>query len=117
MGCYYIYLALHMLLTPAKGASAVTQALKVLNEAAIESAFDRRKARRLFLNFPVELSGVDRTGQPFVERTKTEDISDTGCRLVTAMAVKRGDMVNIRLTNPPGTRFPEELAQQFEVMW
>jgi hypothetical protein len=101
----------------AKGVSAVTQALKDANEAVIESTFDRRKAKRLFLNFSVEISGMDRNGQPVVEQTKTDDISDTGCRLVTTIPVRRGDVVDIRLTNPPGTKLPEESAQQFEIMW
>src|ERR1700686_2128515 len=95
----------------------MTQALKVLDEVAIESAFDRRKAKRLFLNFSVELSGVDRAGQPFMERTKTEDMGETGCRLITSVPVSRGDIVDIRLTIPPGTNLPEETAKQFEIMW
>ena len=95
----------------------MTEVLKEPNEPAIESTFDRRKAKRLFLNFPVEVSGKDRNGQPVVEKTKTDDISDQGCRLVTTIPVKRGDVVDIRPTNPPGESLPEESAQQFEIMW
>jgi hypothetical protein len=95
----------------------VIYALKDPGEGTLESTVDRRKAKRLFLHFPVEVSGVDRAGQPFVERTKTDEISDRGCRLVLTIPVTRGDIVDIRPTNPPGTRFPEERAQQFEVMW
>jgi hypothetical protein len=95
----------------------VTQVLKYFDEAANEPAFDRRKAKRLFLNYPVEISGVDQEGLPFVERTKTEDISETGCGLVTAIPFKSGDLVDIRLTSPPGTRLPEENALKFEIRW
>jgi hypothetical protein len=95
----------------------VTQALKYFDATANEPALDRRRAKRLFLNFPIEISGVDGKGEPFVERTKTEDISDTGCRLVTTIPFKSDDVVDIRLAPPPGTRLPVETAVKFEIMW
>jgi PilZ domain len=95
----------------------VAQLLKDRDVTGNEQGIDRRKAKRLFLNFSVELSGVDQEGQPFLERTKTEDISDTGCRLLTTIPVKCGDLLDIRLTTAEGTRLPEESALQFEIMW
>jgi hypothetical protein len=95
----------------------VTQDLKVLKVADLELRFDRRKAKRLFLFFPIEISGVDRNGRPFKEHTRTDDISDTGCRLATSVPLNCGDRISIRLTQPAGTRFPEESPQEFEVMW
>ena len=95
----------------------MAQALKDRNTAGNDPGFDRRKAKRLFLNFSVEISGVDEKGQPFTDRTKTDDISATGCRLVTAIPLKCGDLVDIRLTAPEGSRLPPEIAQQFEIMW
>jgi hypothetical protein len=99
------------------GAFHLAQALKGPKEAANDAVFDRRKAKRLFLFFPIEISGVDQDGRAFQEHTKTDDISDTGCRLVTSVRLNCGDRINIRLTPPPGTRFPEESPVQFEVMW
>ena len=58
----------------------MAQALKDRNTAGNDPGFDRRKAKRLFLNFSVEISGVDEKGQPFTDRTKTDDISATGCQ-------------------------------------
>lgn len=52
-----------------------------------------------------------------MERTKTEDISETGCRLDTKVPVKCGDIVEIKLMAPPGTHLPEETPHQFEIMW
>lgn len=95
----------------------MAQDAKNLNVVAHEPVFDRRKAKRLFLNFSVEISGVDRKGHRFVERTKTEDISDRGCRLFTTVPLTCGDLINIRLLIPEGTTLPEESAQQFEIMW
>ncbi len=91
--------------------------LKYSNEATREWIFDRRKAKRLFLHFPIEVSGVDREGLPFSERTRTEDISDRGCRLEMNAPVNRGDLVDIRLIAPPGPKFPREDPHKFEVMW
>lgn len=91
--------------------------LKHPAHATADWVFDRRKAKRLFLYFPIEISGVDREGQPFLERTKTEDISEIGCRLDTKTQVRCGDVMEIKLMAPPGTLFPEEAPHQFEVMW
>jgi hypothetical protein len=95
----------------------MAQGVKDQGMATSEPQFDRRKAKRLFLSFLVELSGIDAKGKPFVERTKTDDISATGCRLVTTIPVKCGDLVDIRLTVPEGSRLPPESAHQFEIMW
>jgi hypothetical protein len=95
----------------------LAQGLKDPKEAVHEPGLDRRKAKRLFLFFPVEISGVDQNGQAFNEHTKTDDISDTGCRLVTSARLNCGDRIKIKLTPPPGTRLPEESPQEFEVMW
>jgi hypothetical protein len=95
----------------------VTQVLKDPKETVQEPGFDRRKAKRLFLFFPIEISGVGQDGQPFIEHTRTDDISDTGCRLVTSVRLNRADLINIKMTPPPGTRFPEESPHPFEVMW
>lgn len=97
------------------GAADVKQFLKNPDLTSAKRVFDRRKAKRLFLSFPIEVSGVDRCGQPFVERTKTQDVSDAGCRLFLIAPVERGDIVNIRLCSPPGVRLPEEKAEKFEI--
>jgi hypothetical protein len=94
----------------------VAQASKDWQVPVNEPAFDRRKANRLILDFPIEISGVDQRGHPFVERTKTEDISDTGCRLVTTIPFQCGDTVDIRLVRPPGTTLPEESTRKFEIV-
>ena len=95
----------------------MTQDLKDPKVPAPDLGFDRRKAQRLFLFFPIVISGVDRNGRPFIERTKTDDISESGCRLVTSVPLNCGDLIDIKLKLPPGASFPEESPQQFEVMW
>jgi hypothetical protein len=88
------------------------ESIELLNQASS----DRRRGKRLFLNFSVEIAGFDEKGRSFVERTKTEDISEFGCRLNTSFHMKCGDQVQIKLIAPQGAKFPEEPAQQFEVM-
>jgi hypothetical protein len=63
------------------------------------------------------MRGVDSQGRRFVERTKTIDISDTGCQLRTAIPLKCGDFVEIKLVPPKGVAAPEETAKKFEVVW
>jgi hypothetical protein len=93
------------------------QSLKDSIEVTSERDVDRRRAKRLYLNFSVEISGVDRSGCAFVERTKTEDISDTGCRLFTTIPFKRGDLLDIKLVPPYGEKLPQENAWPFEIIW
>lgn len=95
----------------------MTQTLKDSNRQINLAVRDRRGGKRLFLTSTVEFKGVDEEGRTFVERTKTEDISESGCRFKTKVPLRRGDRLEIKLIPPPGTSLPEETAKQFEVMW
>jgi hypothetical protein len=95
----------------------VTQTLKDTKRPINLAIRDRRRGKRLFLNYSVEISGVDEEGRTFVERTKTEDISETGCRFHTHVPLRCGDRLEIKMLPPVGLSFTEELTQQFEVMW
>ena len=60
---------------------------------------DRRKGKRVCLTFPIEVSGFDRSGRLFSERTVTQDISEAGVLALYAFlrskptcdSVNRGD--------------------------
>ena len=82
-----------------------------------ESAKERRRGKRLYLNYSIEMSGIDYNGQPFIERTKTENISDTGCRIRTEVHLKAGDTVDVRLILPEDAKPSTEEARRFMVMW
>jgi PilZ domain len=82
-----------------------------------EIAEERRRGKRLYLNFSIEIKGVDHDGRPFIERTKTENISDMGCRIRTEVHLKAGDTVEIRIIPPEGVAPPAEEAHRFKVMW
>ncbi len=95
----------------------MTQTLKYSKDVRNTATIDRRRGKRLFLNYSVEISGVDEEGRTFVERTRTEDISDTGSRFHTHVPLRCGERLEIKVIPPAGLNFTEEPAQQFEVMW
>jgi hypothetical protein len=95
----------------------VTQTLKDSNRLINLAAYDRRGGKRLFLTYTVEFKGVDEEGRTFIDRAKTEDISESGCRFKTKVPLRRGDRLEIKLIPPPGTDLPEQTSQPFEVMW
>ncbi|HVA95868.1 MAG TPA: PilZ domain-containing protein [Candidatus Dormibacteraeota bacterium] len=82
-----------------------------------ESTEERRRGKRLYLNFSIEMSGIDHNGQPFIERTKTENISDTGCRIRTDVRLRAGDTVDVRMILPEDVTPSKEEAHKFKVMW
>jgi len=81
------------------------------------SPYERRRRKRLFLSFPVEISGVDKHGRKFMERTKTEDISDAGCRMHIKSPLRSGDFVDIQLVPPPAVRSADGNSMRFQIVW
>ena len=88
------------------------------DERGQKTAEDRRKGKRLTLGFTIEVSGATRENRPFAERTRTSDVSESGCRFITDLPLVRGDIVSIRVVLPDGVGlFLEETACPFEIMW
>jgi len=88
------------------------------DELLQEVVDDRRRGKRLLLTYPIEISGFDRQGRSFVERTRTLDISESGCRIVTNAPLAPGDVISIRLLVPGGDDVSQETtACPFEVVW
>ncbi len=86
-------------------------------ELSAEVSRDRRKGRRLALVFPIVVSGLDSSGHFFTERTKTMDISETGCRFYLKARLKPGDVLAIRLIRPQDSRPNQEKQFLFEIAW
>ena len=82
-----------------------------------EASLDRRNGKRLFLNYSVEIRGFDRAGRLFAAHVKTEDISESGCRLRTPLRLERGDVITVKLNVPPDRNLPEEKPRLFEIVW
>ena len=78
---------------------------------------DRRKGKRVCLTFPIEVSGFDRSGRLFSERTVTQDISEAGCRFRMKTKAERGDVVAIKLLSRRDGPGPLARPLLFQIMW
>lgn len=78
---------------------------------------ERREARRMLVNVPVEITKLDSGGHPITERTFIEDVSDFGCRFSTRGPVKQGDTVAVKILGPYGNNLPDEKPRLYEIMW
>ncbi len=78
---------------------------------------DRRKGKRVPLAFPIEVSGFDRTGRMFCEKTLTRDISEAGCRFLVKTQLERGDVVAIKLIGRTNGHAPESKPLLFQIVW
>jgi PilZ domain len=58
--------------------------------------YQRRERRYPFL-IPIEVSGIDRGGQPFCENTLTSDVSQRGCRFTLKKELDKDAIVAIRV--------------------
>ena len=78
---------------------------------------DRRKGKRVPLAFPIEVSGLDRSGRMFSEKTSTCDISEVGCRFLVKTQLERGDVVAIKLISRTNGHAPESKPLLFQIVW
>ncbi|MGB6431868.1 MAG: PilZ domain-containing protein [Candidatus Acidiferrales bacterium] len=82
-----------------------------------EIVSDRRMAKRVNLRYPVEISGFDRAGKLFCEKTFTTDISATGCRAVLQEPLERGDTISIKLLGKLDPDPAAAVPQMFQIAW
>lgn len=78
---------------------------------------DRRRNKRVTLTFPVEVTGFDANGRLFCERTITQDISATGCRILLKRLVSRDDVLAIRLLGHKQEGVEPGSLLLFHVVW
>ena len=70
---------------------------------------DRRKERRLDLELPVRIWGVDRMAQPFAEIVRVRNVSNGGAVLIGVRSkVQTGEMLDVQLGAS---------RAQFRIMW
>jgi hypothetical protein len=84
---------------------------------SLEVMQDRRKGKRVPLAFPIEVSGFDRTGHLFAERTMTSNISKNGCGFLVKTPLHRGDVVAIKLIGRQDGHSPASKPLLFQIMW
>ena len=70
---------------------------------------DRRKERRLDLELPVRIWGVDRNACPFAEMVRVRNLSNRGAVLVGVRSkVQIGDLLDVQR---------DESRSQFRIVW
>jgi PilZ domain len=84
-------------------------------ELSAEASRDRRREKRIPLVFPIEVSGFDKNGRFFSERTVTADVSESGCRFQLKTEVERGAVLAIRLASQHARRQLPERPLLFKV--
>jgi hypothetical protein len=78
-------------------------------ESDPETEMDRRRERRLNLELPVRIWGVDRTARPFAEIVRVRNVSNGGAVLVGVHSkVQTGELLDVQL----GVS-----RTQFRIMW
>jgi hypothetical protein len=65
--------------------------------AELGAEMDRRKERRLNLELPVRIWGVDRMARPFAEMVRVRNVSDHGAILIGMRAkVQTGEVLDVQ---------------------
>jgi hypothetical protein len=78
---------------------------------------NRRREERLSVSIPVEITGIDRVGHLFTERTLVEDVTEIGCRFNTRTQMLCGEIVAVKPLEPGKKSMTHEQLQLFEIVW
>ena len=78
---------------------------------------ERRANKRFLLHSWVQITGVDESGLQFAERSRLEDIGDSGCRLSILGAVHQGSVLAIKPLGAEGQDLQDEFSRLFVVIW
>ena len=82
-----------------------------------EALQDRRRGKRVPLTYSIEVSGFDRGGRLFTERTSTWDVSEDGCCFRVKTPLQRGDVVAINLVSRQHADRAVNRSLLFQIMW
>jgi len=77
----------------------------------------KRREDRLPVNIPVEITGIDRAGHLFTERTLVENVTEIGCRFNTRTQMQCGEIVAVKPLEPGKKSMTHEQLQLFEIVW
>jgi hypothetical protein len=78
---------------------------------------ERRADQRFLLHTWVQIAGIDKSGLQFVERSRLEDIGDSGCRFSLQGAVHEGSVIGVIPLGRDGEILPDEFPRLFVVIW
>jgi len=78
---------------------------------------ERRANKRFLLHSWVQITGVDESGLQFAERSRLENIGDSGCRFSILGAVHQGSVLGIKPLGAEGEDLQDEFPRMFAVIW
>jgi hypothetical protein len=87
------------------------------DEMMEEAARDRRKEKRVGLNYPIEVFGFDRHGAYFAERTITQNVSPSGCRFEMKPEPDAQGVLAIRVVSREAGQTTAHKPMLFMVCW
>ena len=82
-----------------------------------EAKGERRHQARVEVKYPIEVSGFNRRGRYFTERTLTLDVSDGGCKFRLGNELEKGSVVAIRIIIRRNGREIDTRPVLFQVNW
>ena len=65
---------------------------------------EKRRSRRVQVNLPVKVRGINTQGERFEEMTHSVDVSSGGALILLKQAVGKGVGLELSLPTPPGMR-------------
>ena len=66
------------------------------NEPGADLSANRRRERRSYVSFPIEVSGFNREGRFFTERTSASDFGERSCAFQIGSEVELNSIVAVR---------------------
>jgi hypothetical protein len=78
---------------------------------------ERRADKRFLLHTWVQITGIDKSGRQFMERSRLEDIGDNGCRFSLQGAVHEGSIIGVMPLGQDGESLVDEFRRLFVVIW
>lgn len=78
---------------------------------------ERRREYRETRSVPVEISGFDVRARFFTERTKTLDVSDSGCRFELRVEIEKHSAISVRVIRRRNGMMMDDPPVLFRVVW
>jgi hypothetical protein len=84
---------------------------------ALRTERRRQSEPRFPLAIEIEVSGIDRSGQPFYEKALTSNVSRSGCRFTLSRQLEKDTIVAIRVLQTLSGRPADPRLVMFQVMY
>jgi hypothetical protein len=89
----------------------------VSNAAKLQHDRRRQREPRFPLAIEIEVSGIDRSGQPFYENALTSNVSMSGCRFTLSRQLEKDTIVAIRVLRTLSGRPADPRLVMFQIIY